>query len=259
VYYKYPSELIENARQGKKIGDVGFHSSLGEEELFPPEHRVKAHLHHAVRLLRARMVSAVGSPHRVLHKHDIVGTNASEQVEEVVVRVVDVERLAALEIHVEAFQRAVRSQMAEHRVQVLVVDKSALLGVVHLRVQGGLGVFEEHGDVADETGIARTDHLEELANRLESQLAPVGGPDGTTAAALALEEELVFGVEDAAAFVVDLSTGAQESGRPLEELVRSTEIEASWCNECKAVNFVSQFCRQIKETSAGWARGALAR
>ena len=93
--------------------------------------------------------------------------------------------------------------------------------------------------MADETGIARTDHLEELADGLESQLAPVGSPDGSTAAALALEEEFVLGIEDAATFVVDLSAGAQECRRPLEELVGGTEIEASWRDERESIHFIS--------------------
>lgn len=138
------------------------------------------------------MVSAVRCPDGVFDEHDIVRANPREQVEEVVVRVVDIERLAALEVHVEAGQRAVRGQMAENRVQVLVVHEAALLGVVHLRVQRGLGVFEQHCDVADEARVARSDHLEEFADGFEAQLAPVGGPDGAVAAALALEEELVF-------------------------------------------------------------------
>ena len=39
----------------------------------------------------------------MLHKHHVVGSDAGEQIEEVVIWVVDIERLAALEVHVEAF------------------------------------------------------------------------------------------------------------------------------------------------------------
>lgn len=148
----------------------------------------------------------------MLDEHDVVGAHPRQQVQEVVVRVVDVQRLAALEVHVEALEGAVRRQVAQHGVQVLVVHEAALLGVVHLRVQRGLRVLEQHGDVPDVAGVAGADHLEELAHGLEAQLAPVGGPDGAAAAALALEEEFVLRVEDAAAFVVDLAAGAQEGG-----------------------------------------------
>ena len=51
VYEMYPFELIEvKKRKGKEkeTRDVGFDGSLSQKELLPPEHGIKAHLHHAV-------------------------------------------------------------------------------------------------------------------------------------------------------------------------------------------------------------------
>lgn len=158
-------------------------------------------------------------------EHNVISPHASKQIQEMIIGIINIQRLAALEIHVEALQRAVRSQVAQHRMQILVVNETAFFGIMHLRVERRLCVFEQHGDVADETGVAGPDHFEELPDGLEAQLAPVGGPDGAAASALTLEEEFVFGVEDAAAFVVDLSAGAEEGGGALEVFVGRAEVE----------------------------------
>ena len=178
-------------------------------------------------------------PHGVLDEHNVIRTHPRQQVQKVIVRVVHIQRLAALEIHIEPLQRAVRRQVPQHGVQVLVVHEAALFGVVHLRVQRGLRVFEQHGDVSDVGGVAGADHLEEFAHGFEAQLAPVGGPDGAAAAGLPLEEEFVLRVEDAAAFVVDLAAGAQEGGGALEVLTGGSEVESSGRDEGEAVDFVS--------------------
>jgi hypothetical protein len=92
--------------------------------------------------------------------------------------------------------------------QVGVVDEASTLRQVRDVWSGG--IFEHDVETAEKGSVVGTNHVEEMAHVHIAHLLALGGPERDTRDLGAAEGEPIFGVEDAAAFLVDETAGAQE-------------------------------------------------
>ena len=109
-------------------------------------------------------------------------------------------------------QPPILRQQLQHLHQNVIEHKPPLVRSRHARVETGRRILQPQRHLANESRIDGPNDAEEFTDGFEAYLVPFPFPVGAVTPRFAHEEEVVLGVQDAAAFVVDLLAGAQEGG-----------------------------------------------